>query len=377
MPRKLYVLFIVRNHFINDSRVLKEARSLAKNGYRVTIRCLWDHDLPRHEVYEGLTVERLTYSRRTGQSMRDKVKVYISFFRDVLQNSRKFSIVHCHDLDALPIGVLIKAFRFSKTKIVYDAHEYETQKHGQGETMRALLGILERCMIAFADAVICVSESIANEYVRLYKIRKPYLILNCPAYQEVTGSSLLREKLGIAKGSILFLYQGGLSKGRGIELIAEAFCNMDDPGKVVVFMGYGPLESFIADLAKKHGNIFFLPAVPPDELLKYTASADVGMLYYEDTCLNHYYCSPNKLFEYTMARLPIIVSNLHELSRFVSTHGNGMVAENSVSSLLSVIKDLSTDEIMRMKEKAQQLPYVYNWEAQERILLDLYQGLEA
>lgn len=60
-------------------------------------------------------------------------------------------------------------------------------------------------------------------------------------------------------------------------------------------------------------NIYSYPAVSPD----YTSSADFGILFYENNCLNHNYCSPNKMFEYLMAEIPVIASNLYEMKRLI------------------------------------------------------------
>jgi len=39
--------------------------------------------------------------------------------------SKKSDISHCNDLNALPVGVVVKKFFNKNVKIVYDAHGYE------------------------------------------------------------------------------------------------------------------------------------------------------------------------------------------------------------------------------------------------------------
>jgi glycosyltransferase involved in cell wall biosynthesis len=138
-------------------------------------------------------------------------------------------------------------------------------------------------------------------------------------------------------------------------------------------MGYGPLKDEIKSLSKDFDNIFFHEAVDPDVLVDYTSSADVGILLYENTCLNHYFCLPNKIFEYTMAGLPVIVSNLHEISNFVKTHENGFVLlKNDKDSLKKTIKKISSNNIDEMKISIPQLQKKYNWNNQEKKLLEIY-----
>ncbi|CCW30387.1 hypothetical protein XNC3_1960057 [Xenorhabdus nematophila F1] len=63
--------------------------------------------------------------------------------------------------------------------------------------------------------------------------------------------------LGIRSDQKIFLYQGGLIKGRGIEILLETFENLKDDKNVLVCMGYGPLESLIKIKTSKSSNIFF------------------------------------------------------------------------------------------------------------------------
>ena len=94
-------------------------------------------------------------------------------------------------------------------------------------------------------------------------------------------------------------------------------------------MGYGSLLKEVKKAAKNYSNIFFQDAVPLDEIQKYTSSADYGLNITENTCLSRYYALPNKLFEYTMARIPIIVSNDYERGKFVKENQVGFVVENT------------------------------------------------
>lgn len=94
-------------------------------------------------------------------------------------------LVHCHDLNTLPIGVAIKLFFNKKVKVVYDAHEYETETVYLKGVERILAKAFERISIRKVDAVITVSESIASAYRKLYNIKKPFLVKNYPYYCKV------------------------------------------------------------------------------------------------------------------------------------------------------------------------------------------------
>jgi len=141
-------------------------------------------------------------------------------------------------------------------------------------------------------------------------------------------------------------------------------------------MGVGQLEYLIQDAAQKYNNIYFHHAVSPGVLLNYTGSADIGISVIEDICLSYKYCLPNKIFEYIMAELPIIVSNLYEMNRFVTQKKIGCVSkENTVDGLIMAINEIINMNYQELKNNVKNLKPIYNWEEQEKILLKLYKEL--
>jgi len=367
---------VVFNSFVNDSRVLKESKSLLKMGFQVEVIAHGDKNLRGYEEKDGIVIKRLFYlDREITTSKIQKLFVYLSWMRESVKYSKNFDVIHCNDLNTLPIGVIVKIFFNKDVKIVYDAHEYETEINGLSGIQKTLTKKLEKYLIKYTDAVICVSDAIADEYVRLYDIKKPVLVLNTPAYKKVVKKDIFREKLGISKEKTIFLYQGGLSSGRGIEILLETFKQIDDDKSVIVFMGYGPLEESIKQESKNYENIYFHQAVTPDILLDYTSSADFGILFYENNCLNHYYCSPNKMFEYLMAGIPVIVSNLYEMKRLVEHNHLGVVAkENTPQGLKEAIKTAILLDKKELQENIERVKEIYNWEEQEKVLLQIYKG---
>ncbi len=127
------------------------------------------------------------------------------------------------------------------------------------------------------------------------------------------------------------------------------------------------------EAAARHENIFYHPAVSSDVLLGYTASADYGLLFYENSCLNHYYCSPNKIYEYIMAGLPIVVSNLFEMGRLVREYDIGIVAaDDSPQGIAAAVEEIHKRGRKSFQRQVERFKKVYNWENQEKTLLDVY-----
>lgn len=373
------VTSIVLNNFKNDSRVLKENISLHNAGYNVKVVALHEEPLLEFDEVQNIPIHRVKLkSRRWPKNKAIQLLKYFEFIYRVVKHYKNSSIVHCNDLNTLPIGVIVKKFFNTKLKIVYDAHEYETEMNGLNGIQKKLVKWLEKRLIKHADKVITVSDSIADEYVKLYNIKKPSLVLNAPSYKNIEKKNIFRETLGIAENKTIFLYQGGLSKGRGIEILLEAFITINDDKAVIVFMGYGPLENLIKSASDEYNNIYFHEAVSPDILLSFTSSADFGISTIEDTCLSYRYCLPNKMFEYLMAEIPVIVSNLYEMKQLVESKEIGIVAkENTQEGLKVAIEDAVKLDKEALKINIQKVKNIYNWEEQEKVLINLYKELYA
>lgn len=373
------VASIVLNNFKNDSRVLKENISLSNAGYSSTVVALHEEPLEEFQETHNVRIHRVKlHTRSWSRIPLIRVLKYLEFCFTVAKKYSQSDIIHCNDLKTLPVGAFIRSFFNRKIKIVYDAHEYETETIGLKGVQKILLKQLEKRLIHWADQVITVSNSIANEYVRLYGIQKPALVLNTPPLKLATKQDKYRESLGIKKGQLVFLYQGGLTPGRGIEILLDAFESMEDDTASIVFMGYGSLESRIKSSKVYKSRVFFHAAVSPDVILEYTASADFGISTIEDTCLSYRYCLPNKMFEYLMADIPIIVSNLPEMKRIVESNKVGIVAsENTVEGLRLAIKQAISLDRKQIKNNILNVKKTYNWEEQEKVLLQVYSDLYA
>ena len=88
------------------------------------------------------------------------------------------------------------------------------------------------------------------------------------------------------------------------------------------------LERQIVSMSEARENIHHVKSVPIKELLEYTSSATIGCVLTIDNCLNHKYSLPNKFFEYAMAGLPILVSDLPEMRKLVEKYDCGVVCES-------------------------------------------------
>ena len=367
---------VVLNNFTNDSRVLKENITLQNAGYDVRVVALHQEELKEYEEVQGIPVHRVKLSTMNwSKNMMGSLLKYVEWSYRIIREYKSSDIMHCNDLNALHIGVISKLFN-KNLKVVYDAHEYETETVYLSGIKKKLAKISEKFLIKYVDKTITVSDAIAEEYVRLYGIEKPLLVLNTPVYKKIEKKDIFRETFNITKEQTIFLYQGNLSKGRGVEVVLETFKAFENRDNVVVFMGYGEFESYILKQEEEYEHIFFHKAVSPDILLDYTSSADFGISMIEDVCLSYRYCLPNKMFEYIMAEVPVIVSNLPEMKKLLDQYQVGVIAnDNSERALKEAILKASNLDKESLSKNIKCVKEIYNWEEQEKVLLELYRGL--
>lgn len=370
---------LVLNEFTNDSRVLKEALSLSHHGYWVEVIALHKLGLASCEDIDGVHVRRIRLVSR-GWPKQEAVQLlkYLEFLIRAIPVCFKCNVLHCNDLSALPIGVIAKWLTLGHVKVVYDAHEFEINRNGHNTRAGIrLMAWFERMLVRYANAMMTVSPSIAKAYRRIYRIKSPALVLNCPPYRNATPRcDKFREELRIRSDQKIFLYQGSLSVGRGIEVILEVFARRRTDDVVVVFMGYGSLEGVVRVAAETNKNVFFREAVIPTELLDYTASADFGLMSVEKKCLSYTWCLPNKFFEYLMAGLMILSSDLVEPRRIIKKFGFGTcTAGASVQDFEDGISRIMKMDHTAAREQIERARRIYCWESQERVLLDVYAGL--
>jgi glycosyltransferase involved in cell wall biosynthesis len=113
--------------------------------------------------------------------------------------------------------------------------------------------------------------------------------------------------------------------------------------------------------------------VPHEELLRLTASADIGFALIEPISESYRLALPNKLFEYIMAGVPVVASDLPAMKEVLDAHGVGIAvsADEDEKRLAELILDMY-ENLEKYRSRCREAREKLNWEAQEERLLAFF-----
>ncbi|MFW6116404.1 MAG: glycosyltransferase family 4 protein [bacterium] len=375
----------VLNDLSHDPRVRREATTLAKAGHNVVVLGIEGPGLPQQERTRGFTIMRLPMHSSSWPSSALSLGIkFVEYFSRTVAAATAVDadVYHAHDVDTLLVGAA--AARVRKAQLLYDAHEFEAGRDWSRSTVPTLFQRLwtlpEQIAIRRAKVVITVSDSIADKLNELYDIGRPFVVRNIPETNRFNRFVDLRSQVGADQNTALVLYQGKISRGRGIEQSVRAVRQVR--GAELVLVGDGPfLEPLRQSLARRglQHKVHLIGRVGLDEVVGYTHAAEIGVPAIQNSCLNHYYCLPNKLFEYIQAGLPVVVSDFPEMARIVKEHEVGeLVDPSSPHQIAAAIKRLVNDVsyYRTLKRNVIAASELFTWEKESNRLLRVYEELE-
>lgn len=388
---------VVHNDVRHDARVLKGSASLMLQGHDVRVFGLTADESQDFSLPNGISVhlEHRDLSdvrpriEREGLPPGKESAIWTSFrmqgemiFGSVLENFRP-QVVHIHDHLALAAAQKYKE-EFG-SPIIWDAHEiYEDLASIQPERAAVNSRII-RENVKFIDGFITLNQSISNFYRNAYP-ELPEAVLVPNAVERVSRTDYdgrLHKAANLLPDQRIVLFQGGFSPHRGIHALLEASRLLDERWSLV-FMGWGSLEEDIRRYTEEQtqrpegrASVTIVPGAPHDELLSWTAGASLGTIPYENTGLNHLYCSPNKLWEYPAAGVPILATDMPEMKKKIDQYGIGLTVNRALDpvGIARAINELTDDRLDAMRAQCAMYSATENWQTYEEDLVGLHRRL--
>ena len=358
------VIVSVTNDISTDQRVAKVCKTLIQNNFEVL--------LIGRKLKSSIALKRAYKTKRFNLLFNTGFLFYAEYnFRlfCYLLFTKK-DILLANDLDTLLPNYLIS--KLQNKKIVFDSHELfpEIPELVHRPKVKKVWLTLEKRILPKLKNNYTVCNSIAEFYKNKYQSNFT-TIKNLPSKKEVKKGAFSFD----TKGEKIILYQGALNVGRGIELMIETMEFLEN--HLLVLIGDGDIHQTLKDkvISEALGNkVFFLGKISPKKLHKLTPLADLGLSLEEDLGLNYRFALPNKIFDYIQGEVPILVSNLPEMSEVISAYQVGEIVKNRTpEKLAKQIKEVLEKEYTKELKLAKT---ALIWEQQEEKLIAIFNNLK-
>jgi glycosyltransferase involved in cell wall biosynthesis len=226
---------------------------------------------------------------------------------------------------------------------------------GMPAIFRPLLDRREGGWVRAADAHTAVNDALADKAVARWRLpRRPTVVPNFPeprlAPPGAAPPDRIREASGLPASTRICLFWGRLGPYVGLDEAAEAVLAVPETALVVLGFGRGWDASVARDTDPRFaGRHITLPAVHPDELLEWVASADVALCTLPPLSFNQRHATPNKFLEAMAAGTPIVLGpDLPVMEEILRREDLGRVARSMAPADIAVairsILDLPADD---------------------------------
>lgn len=333
------ILMLVGGDYTKDPRVLREKKVIEEYGHTVFV---------------------IDHKEKTQHKALRIIEIMLTCLSMVVKSRKqKFDVVHCHDFDTLPAGIIIKKLR--KCGLVYDAHEMYSYMVGI-PTLR----ILERKLLKYVDKNIVVDAG-TYHYLSTMTDKQITVIENC---KDIISYEY-KESLS---NPFIVLYVGSLSPQRMFPWIVEY---IGETGICFAVAGRKTDVAYKATkyLADKYDNVLFLGEIPGDEVIQRTQEADAVICMFDPRNLNCRFGIPNKFYESLVCGRPIIATEGTFLGAMIQNNHCGITTTFSKDGVQMAVKELSENKSKcREYGKAGLRAAIsqYNWNKEKQKITEVY-----
>jgi len=295
----------------------------------------------------------------------------------VFEEAKKIDadIYHLHDPELLPYGVKLQ--KIGK-KVIFDSHEdvpndiLDKAWLGPKFVRKAIseaYRIYENRQVSKLSGLISVLDSITDRF----KHRNSITIHN---YPKVDYFNVEQKKLAPSlEEKFKLVYNGGLTKIRGIHHLVEAMSFLDDRFELLLM---GPWESdeYQRECESLEGwsRVTDLGVLELKECFSVLKGCQLGMVVFLPVP-NHIQSLPNKSFEYVASGLPMVMSDFPIWKDFFGAYAH-FIDPTKPEEIAEEVKKVHSDyavELEKVKVEGQRILSDYTWAKEEKRLVKFYQ----
>lgn len=342
------LLIISFSPIARDARILKQIALLGPD-HRITT-CGYG---PAPEGVEShVEVPAGTINRVNGKlaALRQFRRVYWSqqgpaWAREHLHGS--WGAVIANDADTV-----LLAYEVAPPERVHvDLHEFFPALHAQNPTWRRFVAPyfrwLVRRHVRRAASVSTVSAAIAREYQNLIG-REVFVVTNAAPHRPDLGPTPVGSPIRL-------VHSGAALRNRELTVIVEATALARNDVTLDLYLAPND-PAYIEELramGEQNGRVVVHDPVPYRELAQTLNAYDVGVHVLPPVNRNHELALPNKIFDYTQARLGLVVGPSVEMADHVRTHGLGVVTQGfTAAEVAAGLEELSASTVESFKQNS-------------------------
>jgi glycosyltransferase involved in cell wall biosynthesis len=363
------VVHLTSGHRADDARIFgKECLTLARAGYRVAI-IVPENGTSKRQVDGVEIVPVAHYAGRVGRMVASAISVGITALRC------QASVYHFHDPDLIPIGLLL---RLIGKRVIYDAHEDVPRdiliKNWIPRNLRRPVSLIAAVLEWFTGRILSGVVAATPVIARRFPRSRTALVQNFADLSEfsVPDGSARRASHAIA-------YVGSVTAERcAIEMI-EAVARIERfPDARLIIAGKIESDTLTSRLAEMEGwvRVDYRGFQSRQGVAGILAEAAAGLAIFHPV-QSYIESQPVKMFEYMATGLPVIAADFPRFREIVEGNRCGICVPPrdpvAIATAIEWIFDHPT-EAQEMGRRGRSLVLdAFNWEGQERSLLQLYQ----
>ncbi len=146
-------------------------------------------------------------------------------------------------------------------------------------------------------------------------------------FEPTEDRDVLRRRYGFE--GFTAVYAGAHGPANGLDLVLDAAAELKDENIHFALVGDGVAKEALVARSHAEGlsNVYFLDPIPKTEMANLLAAADVGLHSLADVELFKTGVSPNKLYDYMAAGLPVLTNTGGDVAQMVRNAGSGLAVD--------------------------------------------------